>query len=82
MGNGDGVNVAGFHVAEPRAHDGNDLRIDHPRQVTANRIVRQGRAVRTQRLNLAVRQKAQFDQGLEAIANTESQAIALVQEII
>ncbi len=48
--------------------------------MTANRIVRQGRAVCTERLNMSIRQKSQFDKCLEAVANAESQAVPLIQK--
>ena len=81
MGDGDGVDVTGFAAAEPRAHDGNDLGFDHARQMAANGIVCQRRAVSFQRLDMTVRQKTEFNQGLEAVADAESQAIALIEQV-
>ena len=49
--------------------------------MAANGIVCQRRAVRFQRLDMAVRQEAEFNQGLEAVADTESQAIALIEQV-
>ena len=82
MGNRDSMDIPCFHIAEPRAHDRNDLRIDHPRQMAANRIVRQRRAVRTQRLDPAIGQEPQFDQRLETVADTQCQPVPLVKQII
>ena len=76
------MDIPCFHIAEPRAHDRNDLRINHPRQMAANRIVRQRRAVRTQRLDPAIRQEPQFDQRLETVADTQCQPVPLVKQII
>ena len=69
--NSNGMDVAGLAAAEPGAHDRNDFRVDHAGQVAADGIVRQGRAVDLQRLNLAIGQEAEFNQGLEAIADAE-----------
>ena len=72
MRNSDGVDVAGLAAAEPGAHDRNDFGVDHARQMTADGVVSQGRAVSLQRLNLAVRQEAQLNQSLEPVADAES----------
>ena len=80
VGDSHGMDVTGLAAAEPRAHDGDDFRFDHARQMAANGVVRQSRAVSLQRLYMAIRQEAQFNQSLEAVADAESQAIALIEQ--
>lgn len=69
--NSNGMDVTGLAAAEPGAHDRNDFRVDHAGQVAADGVIGQGRAVGLQRLNLAIGQEAEFNQGLEAIADAE-----------
>ncbi len=80
MGNSHSVDVAGLDVAEPGAHDRYDLSVDHAGQMTADGVIRQRRAVGLQGLYVAVGQKAQLNEGLEAVADAEGQAVALIQE--
>ena len=46
-----------------------------------DRVESQGRRVRRLPHDLAVRQKPQFDQRLEAVADTESQSVSLIQKL-
>ena len=80
VGYGDGMHVACPDLAQPGRQIGNDSGLHHPGHVPANPVECQSRAVGGQWPDLPIRQQAQFDQGLEAVADSQDQSVALLQQ--
>ena len=77
------MDVARLDVHEPRREVGGDNRIDSRRGVAANRVERQRRIVIGKtRLDLAVGDEAEFDESLEAVADTDGEAVAFIEELL
>ena len=83
MGNRNGVDVAWLDVHEPRREVGGDNRIDGCRGVAADGVERQRRIIGGKlRLDLAVGDEAELDEGLEAVADADGEAVAFVEELL
>ena len=81
MGSRIDIDTAELRSLKPRGLVGDDLRVDHMRDMTADRIIRKCRRVLILPCDLAVRNKPELDQCLEAVADTQSQTIPLVQKL-
>ena len=83
MGDWNGVDVARLDVHEPRREIGGDDRIDGCRGMSADRVERQRRiVVGKPRLDLAVGDEAEFDKSLEAVADTDGEAVAFIEKLL
>ena len=78
----DGDDVGGTQLGtlQPGAEVGADARVGHLALVASDGVEGQRGCVGSLRTNLAVGHKAEFDEGLEAVADAEHQAVALLQE--
>ena len=81
MGGGIGVDAAEFRAGKPGRFIGDDLGVRHLGDVAADRIKGQCRRVVILSRDLPVRHKAQFDQRLETVADTQDQAVSLSEQV-
>ena len=78
-----GVDVTRLDMHEPRREVGSDDRVDGCRGMSADGVERQRWIViRKTRLDLAVWDEAELDEGLEAVADTDGEAIAFVEKFL
>ena len=77
----DGVDVAKCALGEPWRHRGSNAGANKLALVATNGVERQRWAGVVHRTNVAVRNKSQLDERLEAIANAQHKAIALLQKL-
>ena len=77
----DSVNVAKRALGEPWRHRGGNAGANKLALVTADGVERQRWAGVVHRTNVAVRNKAQLDECLEAVADAQHKAIALLEKL-
>ena len=78
VGHGYGVYVAGIAEGQPGRLDRGNPRVDHPGDMASQGVVGQRRVVGLNIPNLPVGDQPQLDEGLEAVANTQHQAVPVV----
>ena len=81
MTDGNGVDVSKRALGEPRRHRGGNAGANKLALVATNGVERQRWAGVVHRANVAVRNKAQLDECLEAVADAQHKAIALLQKL-
>ena len=81
VGDSDSVDVAGPAAHQPWRRIGSDTRARQPRDMAADVVERERRAVVAHVADIAVRHQAQLDERLEAVADTEDQAV-MVQKML
>lgn len=78
---GDGVGGAQLGLAQPRAKVAGDARVGHLALVAADGVEGQRGCILGLGADLAVGNQAELDQGLEAIADAEHEAVALLEQL-
>ena len=81
MGDGDGVHVAHLGLRQPRGEVRRHAGAHQTALVAADGVERQRRAFGGHRHDVAVRHQAKLDERLEAVADAEHQAVAVVQQV-
>ena len=76
------IDAAQIRQGQPGALVGYDFHIIHAGDVTADGVEGQCRCVCRLFHDLASRHQSQFDQGLETVTDTQSQAISLIQKLL
>ena len=80
MADGHSVLVAHGALAQPGAAGGGDAGAHQHALVAADGVEGQGGVISRDGADIAVRHQTQFDQGLEAVADAQHQAVALLQQ--
>ena len=75
------VHAAQVRFRKPRRAVAHDLGIDHGRNMPADGVEGQGRRILVLAGDLSARHKAELDQRLEAVADTECQTVAVFQKV-
>ena len=77
----DGVHLADVHAREPRRLDRGDAGMGVTRDVTGDAIVEERRSRSVDVTDLTIRDEAGLDEGLEAIADAEREAVAVLEQL-
>ena len=80
VADGNGVHLAHLALAEPRAAGGSHTGVHQHTLVTADGVEGQGGVAGGDGADIAVGHQTQLDQSLEAVADAQHQAIALLQQ--
>ena len=72
------IDAAEVCIFQPRRLVGHDLRVDHSGDMSADRVECQCRSLRVLADDLAARHKTELDERLEAVADTECKAVAVI----
>ena len=81
MRSGDRIGFTELSQSEPRRLVADHLRVNHLGNVTADGVEGQCRRILFLTTDLAIGNQSQLDQGLEAIADTKTQAISLILQL-
>ena len=81
VGDGHIEHIAHVHRAQPGAHVGGHTGADDPGLVAADDVVGQGGHVAVTVHDLAIGHQTQLHQSLEAVADTQHQAVPVIQQV-
>ena len=77
----DGVHLVDFHAREPRRLDRGDAGMGVTRNVSGDAVVEERRGGGVDVTDLTIRDEAGLDEGLEAVADAEREAVAVLEQL-